>query len=228
MKLRSIVLAGVAAAALSAGPAKANDTQGLYLGLGVGYDHQEPIRIQLAPPVSTVARVGHGDNVMAAGSYGYKWSSGLRLEFEASYSWHDTHPGIPVSESGPPFAGTFSGSNSLSGALVNYIYDWNLSNHLSLSLGGGVGAGNLRESERDSFAPALKMIRGGHTEIMWQGIAGLNYEFNPETEIFLDYRYRSAEVDRGYSSDWVGLAPVHVFQAQEHVAMLGVRFYMEE
>src|SRR5690242_5472430 len=123
MKLRSIVLAGAAAAALSAGPAMANDTEGWYIGLGVGYDHQEPVRIQLAPPLSTKARIGHGDNVMVAGSFGYKWSSGLRLEFEPSYSWHDTHAGVPPTESGPLITGTFTGSNSLSGALVNFIYD---------------------------------------------------------------------------------------------------------
>src|SRR3569832_1107410 len=119
MKLRSIVLAGVAAAALSAGPAMANDTQGWYLGLGVGYDHQEPIRMQVAPPLSTAFRLGHGDNVMAAGSFGYKWSSGLRLESEASYSWHDTHPAVPPTESGPVVTGTFTGSNQLGGAMVN-------------------------------------------------------------------------------------------------------------
>ena len=38
MKLRSIVLTGVALAALSVSPALANDTQGWYLGLGAGYD----------------------------------------------------------------------------------------------------------------------------------------------------------------------------------------------
>src|SRR6185369_14847475 len=114
MKLRSIVLAGVAAAALSAGPAMANDTQGWYIGLGVGYDHQEPLRIQVAPPFTSVVRLGHSDNAMAAGSFGYKWSSGLRLEFEASYSWHDTHAGVPPTESGAPvFTGTFTGSNEL-------------------------------------------------------------------------------------------------------------------
>ncbi|HJW42305.1 MAG TPA: outer membrane beta-barrel protein, partial [Rhizomicrobium sp.] len=222
MKLRSIALTGVALAALSVAPAMANDTQGWYLGLGVGYDHMDPIHVVTAPPLSAHADLGQGDTALVAGSFGYKWASGLRLEFEAGYDSHDQHG------HNPPFAGTLSGTNSLKSALVNFIYDWNLGSNWSLSFGGGVGAGALDMSVKDSLFPALKVIRGQHDEFMWQGIAGLNYEFDPGVELFLDYRYRSAEIDHGYASDFGALSPIHVAQAQEHVAMLGVRWYMEE
>jgi len=221
MRLRSVVLAGVAAAALSAGPAMANDTQGWYLGLGVGYDHMEPIDAITAPPLSAHARLGQQDMALVAGSFGYKWASNLRMEFEVGYSSHDQH------QDNPPFAGHLSGTNTLKSALVNFIYDWNLGNRMSLSLGGGVGAGALDMSIRDSLFPALKVIRGQHTEFMWQGILGLNYEWTPSTELFIDYRYRSAEIDRGYASDFAALTPIHVAQAQEHVAMLGIRWYLD-
>ncbi len=42
---------------------------------------------------------------MVAGSFGYKWASNLRMEFEVGYSSHDQHA------HNPPFAGMLSGSN---------------------------------------------------------------------------------------------------------------------
>src|SRR6195952_5645016 len=208
MKLRSIALAGVALAALSASPALANDTQGWYLGLGVGYDHMDAIHTVTAPPLSVTANLRQQDGAFVAGSFGYKWSSNLRLEFEAGYSSHDQRT------PNAPFAGTLDGSTQLKSALVNVIYDWNLGSRWSVSLGGGIGAGSLDVSITDSLFPALKLYRGQHTEFMWQGIAGLNYQWSDNMELFVDYRYRSAEIDRGYASDFAGLTPIHVFQAQ--------------
>ena len=222
MKLRSIALAGVALAALSVSPALANDTQGWYLGLGAGYSQMDDIKAVTAPPLAAHASLGQGDGVFVAGSFGYKWASNLRMEFEVGYSSHDQQA------HNPPFAGTLDGSNELKSALVNVIYDWNLGSRWSLSFGGGVGAGALNMDISDSLFPGLKVIRGQHTEFMWQGIVGLNYEVSPSFEIFADYRYRSAEIDRGYASDFAGLTPIHIAQAQEQVAMLGVRWYVGE
>jgi OOP family OmpA-OmpF porin len=221
MKLRSIALAGVALAALSASPALANDTQGWYIGLGAGYDHQDPVHVITAPPLSAHANVGMQDMAMVAGAFGYKWASGLRLEFEVGYSSHDVHA------HNPPFAGTLSGTGTLKSALFNIVYDMNLGGRWGLSLGGGFGAGAYNMSITDSFFPALKLIRGQHTEFMWQGILGLEYQTGDHSELFLDYRYRSAELDHGYASDFLALTPIHVAQAQEHVAMVGFRWYLD-
>src|SRR6202044_3501748 len=120
MKLRSIALTGVALVALSAAPAMANDTQGWYIGLGAGYDHMDPIHAVTAPPLSAHANLGQGDTAIVAGSFGYKWTDGLRLEFEVGYDSHDQH------HDNPPFAGALSGTNTEKSALVNFIYDWNL------------------------------------------------------------------------------------------------------
>src|SRR5665213_985345 len=119
MKLRSIVLTGVALAALSASPALATDTQGWYLGIGAGYDHMDPIHAITAPPLSAHANLGQQDMAMVAGSFGYKWASGLRLEFEAGYSTHDQHA------HNAPFAGTLGGSTQVKSALFNVVYDMN-------------------------------------------------------------------------------------------------------
>jgi len=65
MKLRTIALAGVAVAALSASPALASTT-GWYLGLGVGYDHLNPVHVTSTFPFSI--DVDHSDNVIVVGS----------------------------------------------------------------------------------------------------------------------------------------------------------------
>src|ERR1700743_3386839 len=147
MKLRSIALTGVALAALSVGPAMANDTEGWYIGLGAGYDHMDPIKAVGVPPLSAHANLGQGDSAMVAGPFGYKWPDGLRMEFEVGYSSHDQHHDTP------PFVGSLHGTNDLKSALVNFIYDWNLGPSWSLSLGGGVGAGALNMDIKDSLFP---------------------------------------------------------------------------
>ncbi|MBV9418723.1 MAG: OmpA family protein, partial [Alphaproteobacteria bacterium] len=38
----------------------------------------------------------------------------------------------------------------------------------------------------------------------------------------------SAEIDHAYASDFVALNPMHIDAAHEHVAMIGIRWYVEE
>src|ERR1700760_4887956 len=178
MKLRTVALAGVAAAALGTSPAFANDTQGWYLGLGVGYDHQEPLEFTSGGTVPGGARIGTTDTALVTGSFGYKWTEGLRIEFEASYDNHDLHPFAPG------LGGSVDGTSEVKGALLNFLYDWDLGGPWSLSLGGGLGAGSVHESAVDSGFPEGRYLRGTQTGFMWQGIAGLNYEVDNNWELF--------------------------------------------
>jgi outer membrane protein OmpA-like peptidoglycan-associated protein len=218
MNIRTIALAG-AAALLLAVPAAANDTQGWYIGLGVGYDHMNPVE---AVTVTTIhAEIGQRDSFVVAASGGYKWDNGLRLEFEGAESWHYHHDDTPA------FIGTLSGSSDLTSGMVNLVYDYNLCDDVSLSVGGGVGIGSLNIHDRDSVNPALWLIHRSNAGFMWQAIGGVNYQIDPHAELFLDYRYRSAQIDGRYPSDFLNVAPVRISQADEHVAMLGVRWYFE-
>jgi opacity protein-like surface antigen len=178
MKLRALLLGS--ALALAAPSAFADSNPGWYLGLGVGYDHLEPISVVTAAPLDEHADLGQSDNVIVVGSVGYKWSSNLRLEFEAGYDSHGQKA------TNPSFGGTFSGSSSVQSDLVNFVYDFPLSDLWTLSLGGGVGAGNVRMSVENSMFPGVKVIHGQHTEFMWQGITGLAFELAPDSDIFLD------------------------------------------
>ena len=181
MKLRTIALAGVAAVALSSTSAFA-DTTGWYLGLGVGYDHLNPTHMTSTFPFSI--NVDSQASVIVVGSVGYKFDSGLRLEDEIGYDTHD------VSKTSG-----LTGSQDIKSDLINLIYDMPLSDQWSLSLGGGVGAGNVGEHLKEIAVPGFAFTRGSHVEFEWQAIAGLNYQLSDDLQLFADYRFRSAEAD---------------------------------
>ncbi|MGZ5937084.1 MAG: outer membrane protein, partial [Rhizomicrobium sp.] len=224
MKLRSIALAGAAVFALST-PALAA-APGWYLGLAVGYDQLTSVKGQLlsTPPFS--GEMSYSGNAIYMGSAGYKWDSGVRLELELGYDNHDASKLHLFA--GPEFGKPdVTGGTSTTSALVNFIYDLDLGNNWGLSLGGGIGAGDVNHYE-DLTGAGLnneEIVDGSRVEFEWQGIAGLSYEFDENLQLFADYRFRSAEVDGNFRSDATGF-PVHVFQHQEHVALLGIRWYL--
>src|ERR1700761_8483725 len=87
MKIRMIALAGVAAMALGT-PAMAAD--GWYLGLGAGWDHQNGFNGTSVPlPTTFTGKSKSSDGPLIAGSFGYAWDNGFRLEDEISWSGHD-------------------------------------------------------------------------------------------------------------------------------------------
>ena len=87
MKIRMIALAGVAALALST-PAMA--AEGWYLGLGGGWDSQSSTKITSSnTAVAGTASSKAGSAAIIAGSIGYKWDNGLRLEDEIAWDGHD-------------------------------------------------------------------------------------------------------------------------------------------
>jgi opacity protein-like surface antigen len=218
MNIRPFALASVAFFALSA-PALAAD--GWYLGLGAAYSHQDAVRITGGIlPANT--RLHNQDGFLGVGSFGYKFENGFRLEFEAGISDHDQR------KANPPFAGTLSGDSQVRSAMVNLVYDWRLGDRWSISTGAGIGDGAYRTSITDSLFPTLRVIRGQHNGWMWQGIAGINYQFDPNIQLFVDYRYRSDHVDRDYGTDFVALSPIHVHRVDDQAAMIGIRWFTDE
>jgi OOP family OmpA-OmpF porin len=217
MKLRSMALAGTAMLALST-PALAQNP-GWYLGLGVGYDQLESVR-STNPPMKF--STSYSGDAIYVGSAGYKWDAGMRLELELGFDAHDASKTISI---GLPTITkpTLSGGTSTSSALLNFIYDWDFGNRWGLSLGGGVGAADVNHYERVSGAQA---IQGAHTSFAWQGIAGLNFAVNDDVTLYADYRYRTAEVDNDFNSFGV-MNGIHVLQHTEHVALFGVRWYLD-
>ncbi|HTC82782.1 MAG TPA: outer membrane beta-barrel protein, partial [Rhizomicrobium sp.] len=204
MKIRLIALAGVAALALST-PAMA--TEGWYLGLGAGWDHQNKISIKStagSPVPLAASSLKSSDGAIVAGAFGYAWDNGLRVEWEDSYTSHSFKAGN-------------GGSDSLLGFMVNAVYDIPLGDNWKLSLGGGAGMGRARIHATGTIAPLPvanggtgDLVLGSQTGFQWQGIAGIAYSISPDVDLFADFRYRGNEVNTNYPSFFTAYGPTHV------------------
>ncbi|HEY3778485.1 MAG TPA: outer membrane beta-barrel protein [Rhizomicrobium sp.] len=216
MRLRTAAFATVALAAL-AGPATAGT--GLYLGLGVGWDGQNDMRVdQFSPPPAT-GTVTSNDGVIVAGTVGFKLPTfPIRLEFESGYDWHK----INQFTSGDTTFGA-GGHANIASELINAVYDFPVAPGFNIYGGAGLGAGHVW------FAPYIastgdQIAHVDHWGFMWQGIGGASFEVEPDADIFVDYRYRDASARMTTFTPVFG--PVGSHSITENVIMAGVRFYM--
>lgn len=216
MTLRTAAFASTALLAL-AGPATAGT--GIYLGLGVGWDGQNNMRVdQFAPPPGT-GTVTTNDGVIFAGSLGFKLPAfPIRLEFESGYDWHKvnqfTSGGVTVGA---------AGHANIASELVNAVYDLPVAPGWNLYGGAGLGAGHVYFAPYES-ATGFQIAHVDHWGFMWQGIAGASFEVAPDADIFIDYRYRDANAHMVTVTPEFG--PVGSRSITENVVMAGVRFYL--
>ena len=193
MNIRMLALAGVAAVALAA-PAHAGD--GWYLGLGGGYDSMSSIHTSSATgPTSFDTKTQAGG--IFAGTFGYGWASGLRIEDEIAYDSHS------VSKNSG-----FDGSARVESDMINLVYDIPLGDAWKISIGGGVGGGNAR-TNLTVPGTAFTWASQSHLSFEYQGIAGLAYSLSPDVDLFLDYRYRSNQNSGGnVATSYTAFAPI--------------------
>jgi OOP family OmpA-OmpF porin len=219
MRLRTVALAGATTLALTS-PSFADDP-GWYLGLAGGYDHlnnQKLVFPSGPPPFDTVK---FSDNAIFLGSVGYKLDDGWRFELELAF---DKHRASQINcSSGCPFKPVNSGSSD-SSALFNAAYDLNLGDYWGLTLGAGVGVGDVNEYIHNGTV-AFHVASGAHTGLEWQGIAGLRYALADDVDLFTDYRYRSTLVNGHYFNTTFGPNSVKLHENNEHVALVGIRWY---
>jgi outer membrane protein OmpA-like peptidoglycan-associated protein len=212
MNIRAMALIGGALLAL-ASPARA-DEPGWYLGLGGGYDHLNQIHIHNNATGGNFW-VPQNDKAILLGSFGYKFDAGVRAELELGYDWHSSSHVATVT----------SGGESNAAALVNLVYDWKLGDYWALSLGGGAGVSDTNAYWR---CGGTKCLGGTTTALAWQGIAGLSYALADDVDLFADYRYRSTLANHNFVSFSGGPHTDHVGELNEHVALLGLRWYLTQ
>ncbi len=216
MRIRTIVLAGVAALAL-AGTAHASDATGWYLGIAGGGDYLNAIDLKTdTGGTITNNKFKSSDSYIATAAFGYRFRDHLRFELEAGYTPHDFKD-TTIS------AVTYGGHDRIGSAMANLIYDIPLSDRFDLNIGGGAGAG------RDDLLVhngATDFARGDRTGFMWQGIAGISYSLTRNVDLTLDYRYRSLMQNTDYSTSLVGTT-VRGGRPNDQAVMLGLRWYME-
>ncbi len=216
MTFRSVFL-GCAALTTLAGPALAGD--GMYVGLGAGWDGQNNITVNEFAPPPAIGSVTTNDGAIIAGTLGFKFPDmPIRLEFESGYDFHSINS---LQSGGITYGAT--GHANVASELVNAIYDFPIGPGWNLYGGGGVGAGHAY------FAPNFaatgdEIAHVDHWGFMWQGIAGVSFEVAPDADIFVDYRYRDAQAHEISYTPTFGAVGSH--DITENVVMAGVRFYL--
>jgi len=220
MNLRSTLLAGATLLGL-AGPAAAGD--GMYIGLGAGWDGQNNVTVdQLAPPPAS-GQVTTNNGLIIAGSLGYKMPEfPVRLEFESGYDWHS----VQSLQSGPTYSA--SGHSNVASELVNAVYDFPVAPGWNLSAGAGVGAGHVWFAPNFSGPGAGNGLSGNIAQVdkwgfMWQGIAGTSFELAPDADLFVEYHYRDAQA---HAISFTPSGPVSSHSITENAVLAGVRFYL--
>jgi OmpA-OmpF porin, OOP family len=212
MKLRSIVLAGVALAALTA-PAAASDYMGWYLGFGIGYGYPELMDTSKVMP-SGAKHVSYDPDALGFVTAGYKWDMNIRTEIELGYKGHATDHDIYQKQQ-------MGGGVDIKSAMFNVNYDVPLWHHFTWTIGGGIGAGAMFQ---DTKWGGAQLIHGQRTGFMWQAMSGFSIPIMDSVDFFADYRFRSSEVDDDFTSAVVG--SVHVNNLHENDGVIGIRWYM--
>ena len=125
---------------------------------------------------------------LLAGSFGYAWDNGLRIEDEIGYTGHDAQATRRLERlcqrhrrHGQP------------------VYDIPLGDNWKLSLGGGIGAGNAR-----IHVTAIPSAAGGTGDLVsgsqhWPSNVRASPAWpircRPDVDLFADYRYRANDID---------------------------------
>ena len=196
-------LFAAAAAFALLGTSAADTPAGTYVGLAAGANFLEDV--DLAPGIfDSVDEPDTG--LYVGGIVGYKWTNGLRAEFEVSYRQNefDWETGMIA-----VFRGTGE-IRALSG-MVNVLYDLDVGEGMALSLGGGVGASRIS---------TVDWADGRDVVFAYQGIAEFEAMVDDNVGLFLGYNYFVADnwdIDMWGQDDYVA-----------HTVKLGVKYHFYE
>jgi hypothetical protein len=229
---------------------------GWYAGLAAGFDHGTGVRFNspfTSPPSTILAKQSDGAIVVA--STGYKWPLGFRVELDAAYTQQHSFNGTTQTNSNltvtPQFTNVINkigGSSNVTSLDFNVLYDLRLNRKWTFTVGGGYGVGfsSIRPTATITSTPAGvtpqagagipttlsgNLANGNQMGLESQLMAGVNYSLTPTTELTLDFRRRSNEVNRPLPSAFPTLAPagtdgVYVASVSSVSVMAGVRFYL--
>jgi OOP family OmpA-OmpF porin len=191
MRVRGALLAATVLA--SPWVAKAQPFDGVYIGVGAGYNYRQGVDIRPSPALDTPALTLNGSNGYAAlGSLGYGFGNGIRIELEGN--WRDTQA---RKITGTAFPTTSGGQVQNYGAMFNALFDMDIGFpwlYPYLGLGAGYGWTNLNKVYA-SGADFPFLLRTNDTEgnFAWQVIAGLSFPVPnvPGLSLTAEYRFFS-------------------------------------
>jgi len=126
--------------------------------------------------------------------FGYRFNNGLSLGASAGYYTADLDD-VTVKLDGDTLGDVdLDADPSLVPLLLNVAYSFNLTESLSLSLGGGAGVA-WHEFALDEIAGIDYDASSDGWDFSWQLFGGFNYAVAPNTDLTLGYRYISTETD---------------------------------
>lgn len=182
---RKFLLATTAAVSLIASAAFAQE-EGFYIGVGGGLNAMHSSDID-GPTFND--ELNNDEGFVGAGVLGYKYNNGLRSELELGYRKNDVDEINDV---------TADGETEVYSAMVNLLFDLDISESVDTYIGGGAGGAFVRH---DKVGPT-QATRVDDTEFVpaFQGIAGLSYALSNKADIFLNYQYFHA-VDPNFKNE---------------------------
>jgi OOP family OmpA-OmpF porin len=185
-----------------------------YVGAKVGgnWIDRDTNVAKFAPGSSVLGTVHYDDGYIGALQFGYGFNNGVRLELEGA----DRYNGVS----------TISGYGQGRGAMRSYalmanaLYGIPVDFALKPYIGFGVGAATYAPDHiRADGMPYPGYFGGDRTNIAYQGIAGVAYNFDDNMAVTLEYRYfaRPEEHPAGIRTDY-----------QSQSALIGFRYSFGE
>ena len=230
------VLAGSCLAAASA--ARAQPVEGLYIGAGAGYNFLSDLTATVdAVPgratgstsgvqASAPMKVTWGGGYALAGSVGWGFGNGLRMELEGSYRDNQQSPG--------------GGEQSQFGLMGNALYDFDVGlRWVSPYAGLGAGYQGVTWSHvsgsvngiGNGSAPTSINIGQTLGGFAYQVIVGLSFPVQsvPGLAITAEYRYLNLAGSRAYNAvasapPATGTTRAHVGEDGNHSVLIGLRY----
>lgn len=170
---RNRILAVTALGLLMAGPALAQQSEGFYVGAGIGANKASDEDYSTA---AGSAKAEYDWDWAGLGSLGYALGNGFRVEGELS------HRGADIDKVG---GAAGSGELDATALMANLLYDIPTGTAFKPYLGFGLGAVRLNADNVRTVAGST--LDDDDTVLGMQGIAGLGYAITPQLDLFGQY-----------------------------------------
>lgn len=216
MKNERILLA-VAAAALLATPAQADQHRGWYVGAGGGASFTESSDAKV--PAGTL-KPDYDTGYVVNGNLGYAWGNGLRTEAELGYRNSDLDK-----VTGPGTGAATGGSLGVLNTMFNALYDIDTGTFVTPYVGGGIGYASISPDKNTNAGFPGGGYDGDEGAFAYQAIGGLAFAVADNMDLTVDYRYLRA-LEETYTSYAAGSSVKTAYAS--HNVLAGLRYYFDE
>jgi OOP family OmpA-OmpF porin len=232
MKLRSALLAATVLALPVA--AKAQPVNGVYVGLGLGYNILQDVTTSLDSSLNVPSgKVQFDGGFVGLGSVGYGFGNGLRVELEGNYRDNKA-----TKLTGGSYQVSAGGWEQKYGVMVNALYDFDVgAKWIYPYIGAGVGYNwtNLQNfrayGNNGNFGGSQLSASGTQGAFAYQAILGAAFPIDaiPGLSLTAEYRFMGLAGDRKFDGSAVTSTGYHTGQVKlsqdyNHSFLLGVRY----